>query len=255
MKNPVVLTFLAAVFVVTASFGEPRQAATPEELIQALNDLNGQGVENVIELTAPSYDMSGRKMVESGKTFCHLNASKVTIRGRSSNPRDTVVFGDGATRVFYLNAAHLHDLTISNGYTSVAEGGGVACEKDYSTASVCSNCVMTCNVATGNGGGAAGVTCMDCEICGNQAKHGGGASFATLVRGEVHDNTASVSGGGAISVKAQDVKVHHNIAARGSGLSANGAVTAAGCEIYANTSTGTETSEGGAVKCLSLIHI
>ena len=248
--NKKLVMLCSGILAIGASLGgETRQVATPQELVDALNELNGDSLENVIELTSPSYDMGTVDMMTpSGDLACHLEARKVTVRGRSDNPRDTVVYGNGTARIFALYAAaRLHNLTVSNGYATAKYAGGVWAE--YYSA-VCSNCVITCNVGSGlDCGGVYYATCYDCEICGNSSAHGAGANNATIWGGSIHHNTAAKSGGGGLNVTAHGVKIYANTAGYGGGLSANRAITSEGCEIYDNVATADD--GGGAIRCIT----
>lgn len=224
-----------------------RQAATAKELYEALVELNEKDVRNVIELTGDSYDVSAYHMQTSGDAQKgHLYAQTVTIRGKSTDPRATVIYGNGTDRIIYIRNARLHNLTISNGCASANYGAGVNGQGYTVANAICSNCVITCNDGSAiSGGGAGYVTLLDCEVCNNSGKHGGGTAGCVVRGGSIHDNTASQSGGAGLNSTATGVKAYGNTAAKGGCFSSNSACVIDNCEIYGNTATGSTSSEGG----------
>jgi len=83
-----------------------------------------------------------------------------------NGPDVTVIDGGGAGRCLYLtNNAVLVGFTLTNGV------GGVYCESN----AVLTNCVLTGNSASYDGGGAYGGTLNNCTLTGNSAGWGGGA--------------------------------------------------------------------------------
>lgn len=150
-------------------------------------------------------------------------SSNITVVSINTNPADVFVNGNGAVHCFYLNAGAvtLAGITITNGYTSTANGGGVDVEGGNT---ILSNCVISGNVVTGSdiyyGGGVYGalgttVTIKQCLLAGNRQYRpsisgtGGGAKFygyAVIQDSTVRVNYANgdagginISGGGLIS--------------------------------------------------------
>jgi len=115
-----------------------------------------------------------------------------------NGPDVTVIDGGGAGRCLYLtNNAVLVGFTLTNGV------GGVYCESN----AVLTNCVLTGNSASYDGGGAYGGTLNNCTLIGNSAfyggwdctlicfAYGGGASSCTLNNCTLIGNSASGGGG------------------------------------------------------------
>ena len=65
-------------------------------------------------------------------------------------------------------------------------GGGAWCE----TSGVLSNCVLSGNSASSDGGGSCGGTLNNCMLTGNSASYGGGASYGTLNNCTLTGNSA-----------------------------------------------------------------
>jgi PKD repeat protein len=167
--------------------------------------------------------------------------------------------GDGAIRCVYLtNGASLSEFTLANGATRIgfydpeSSGGGVWCE---SGGALVSNCVLTHNSAslqgggtfrgtlndctlTGNlsraaygatlnnctlvanlGGGADSCTLNGCALTGNSAQNGGGASLSVLNNCTLSGNSATYFGGGADSATLNNCTLTGNSASHGGGVS------------------------------------
>jgi parallel beta-helix repeat protein len=97
---------------------------------------------------------------------------------RSVNgPEFTVILGDQASTIrcaYLTNGARLSGFTLTNGAGGT---GGVFCEL---VTAVLSNCVLTGNSASSEGGGAYIGTLNNSTLTGNSALYGGGAADATL---------------------------------------------------------------------------
>ena len=130
-----------------------------------------------------------------------------------NGPSAAFISGGGMYRCVYLsNRAVLSGFTLMNGVagwiyttqslrgnivtkTNAFNGGGVACPTVWGSSPVwVSNCVLTANMAYGNGGGADGVNLRNCTLTGNTATSGGGACDSTLSHCLVTGNTANATG-------------------------------------------------------------
>lgn len=245
-----------ALAVLPCALFADRTVTTSDELVQALTDLKGTG--ETIILDGSSFDVSAYEMCNNTETLAHLSMSGLTLKGKTDNPRDTVIYGNKTKSIVhmppYVDAQGklvdtvLQNVTVSNGCAkSEAYGGGVAGGR-WGYFPICRNLVVTCNAnPSGTGGGLAFVTCYDCEVCGNSANLGGGAAQVTkFENGSIHDNTAAVYGGGGWDVSMVGGSVWRNSAAGYAGLGANGAYTATDCVIVSNKATNASYGCGGA---------
>ncbi len=175
--------------------------------------------------------------------------------------------GDVYRCVFLANGATLSGFTLQNGAvgwvqttvefghtnstTNAVDGGGVAglmlpIPSLYQ--GVVSNCLLTGNTATGFGGGASGVTLINCTLTGNAAIAGGGAASCnlwncivngnsaetngTLIIGPPYPTVASATGGGICSSTAFNCLIENNNAFDGGGAYETHLVN---CTIVNNT--------------------
>jgi hypothetical protein len=132
----------------------------------------------------------------------------VTVQSLNG-PSAAFISGGGIYRCVYLtNSATLSGFTLMSGAagwvqsslfagrtittTNVANGGAVA--GNLFGVGVVSNCVLTGNTATGDGGGAYEVTLINCALTSNTAKSGGGAGASTLLNCIVTGNSAQTDG-------------------------------------------------------------
>jgi hypothetical protein len=79
--------------------------------------------------------------------------------------------------VYPGNGATLAGLTLTNGYDSSGNGGGVYCR---STNAALSDCVLGGNSASGSGGGSYSGTLSNCTFIRNSAANGGGRNGGIL---------------------------------------------------------------------------
>lgn len=106
----------------------------------------------------------------------------------------TVIDGHGTNQcVWMTNNARLDGFSITNG--SARNGGGLWCA---SSNVFVTNCVITGNLASNQGGGVWGGTLGRCTISGNSAGSGGGAASALVENSTVTDNISTGPGGGGV---------------------------------------------------------
>ena len=179
---------------------------------------------------------------------------------RSVNgPQFTVINGGGTNRCVSLtNGASLSGFTLSNGYSSGGDGGGV-----WSANAFLTNCVFVGNSATlmdtgngGNGGGANGGTLYDCTLTGNSVS----GTYNSMVR-------AYSCGGGAFGCVLYNCTLaanngHYGGGAYGGGLynctlTSNSALFGGGAiesTLYNSTLTGNSAGMGGGVGDMSTLY-
>ncbi len=144
--------------------------------------------------------MTNRVAVTKPLTVRSVNGPGVTVI--AGQQVSATVAGDSAVRCVYLtNGAALTGFTLTNGVADY--GGGVWCA---SASAVVSNCVLSGNSATYNGGGANGGTLYNCTLSGNSVNFadpdcpgtGGGAFGGSLNNCTLTGNSApNGDGGGA----------------------------------------------------------
>jgi len=227
--------------------------------IQAAIDDAGTQNGDVIELQQGTYTGSGNRDVDFG-------GKDITVRSTDPNDADvvgnTVMDCQAQGRGFYFHngetsSAMVAGLKIING--SAERGGGI---KTSGASPTISRCVLygnSANQGTSRHGGAICVFGEDdtprieyCEIASNTATGGGGIAIhgsPEFVECAIHSNSATGNGGGlwvegTTSITVWYCTITGNSAAAGGGLHfGNGASTASGCIITANTAS----SSGGGI--------
>jgi len=135
-----------------------------------------------------------------------------------NGPDVTTVDAQTYDRCFHLggHASLLCGLTIVNGYAA-GNGGGVYCS-DYDP--VLTNCIITGNSATGDGGGMHRGTAKSCTINGNSASNGGGGGLysGNAYACTIQSNSASGYGGGMRHGTARSCTISDNTASAGGGM-------------------------------------
>ena len=223
MKIKVKALFSVLMAVACLSWGQAEPVSNVEDLVTALWDARGTG--GTIVLAKGSYDVSGQAMKTynaskgtEGDSVSHISISRVTLKGETDDPRDTVIYGNGTNTILYCYNGSVANLTISNGCTKTSSdsGGGVNALND---GTVLSNCVITCCKSLGYGGGVMNAKCLDCDICFNTSvQSGGGAYRAHLVGCRIFGNESGKDGGGAHQTKVVGgCRVYGNTAKSGGG--------------------------------------
>ena len=187
-------------------------------------------------------------------------AKSLTVQSLNG-PTAAYISGSGLYRCVDLtNGATLSGFTLTGGAagyietttilghtttkTIAGDGGGVSGSLG---GGVVTNCVLTGNSATSLGGGASGVTLLDCTLSGNYANTGGGAASSILIDCFVTgNNTPSTvvtepalppadAGGGLYGGSAINCVIANNSAAVGGGVW--GAISLVNCTIVNNSAS------------------
>jgi hypothetical protein len=172
-----------------------------------------------------------------------VNGPEVTVIEGRRAPGTPNGYGDGAIRCVYLtSSAIISGFTLTNGATRrdgddprQQVGGGVWCE---SLSALVTNCVLTRNAASRDGGGAIGGKLNNCTLANNTADYGGGAMGGTLDNCFLTANSAE-TGGGACGSALNNCMVTGNQASTGGG--------AYGGTLNNCTVTGNSAGYGGGV--------
>ncbi|MCF7849135.1 MAG: right-handed parallel beta-helix repeat-containing protein [Kiritimatiellales bacterium] len=151
-----------------------------------------------------------------------------------NGPDNTIVDGNKYSRCFSLgrNTCAVSGFTITNGYISMGNGGGVYCSD---MKAIVTNCVIRGNMTTDYGGGIYKGSIYDCTISDNTALRDGGgicksdAHYCTISR-----NSASGHGGGMDYGAAKNCTFSGNSATNDGGGSYYG--TATNCSFSNNSS-------------------
>lgn len=275
MKNPILLCLLvtgpltlsAATLHVWSSSPNPEPPynswAAAAHTIQAAVDTAGTG--DTVLVTNGVYASGGRAVtgtltnrvaVDRAITVRSVNGPEVTtIEGAPAAGGGP---GPGAVRCAYVGAnAVLTGFTLRNGFTresglasSEQNGGGAWCANSglitqciltTNTASgdgggvfggQVQNSILTSNSASGQGGGASGAALQGCTLTGNSAVgQGGGAHNSTLRSCTLNGNSA-LSGGGAQGGRLEDCRLADNRANQGGGAQGS---TLQRCVLTGNT--------------------
>jgi len=153
--------------------------------------------------------LTNRVVINKAVTAQSVNGPGVTIINGYQDAK-TILADDAIRCVYMTNNATLAGFTLSNGATRTAgdgnqeqSGGALWCE---SNSGVVSNCIITANVASYQGGGAYQGTLLNCILSGNMVSssnnsYGGGAYQSYLIGCTISANTNNAgyySYGGAI---------------------------------------------------------
>jgi len=195
--------------------------------------------------------MSNRLVVtRSGITVQSVNGPEQTIIQGYQVPGTTN--GPSAIRCVHLGGdVVLSGFTLTNGATLAAQDGGGVWVYSYSV--VVTNCVITGNSASRNGGGVYGQCKLsNCTLIGNSAVNGGGA-YASPKTAIWLDNSSVIAnsaqlGGGLYEVDAHGSFLTGNCADTGGGASGGRLVN---CTVTRNLARlGGGTSDGTLVNCI-----
>jgi hypothetical protein len=140
----------------------------------------GSNIQQVVSVAAP-----GATILISNGVYRLTNQVVIgdlklrSFKNGAVDRNGTIINGNKVNRCFTLNStsSRLEGLTISNGWVSAANGGGV-----NMNAGTLDNCLIIANVATnnGNGGGVymtgSGSVVTNCDIVANKACHVGGSN-------------------------------------------------------------------------------
>jgi len=218
--------------------------------------------------TAPANTLTNRVVLDKPVTLQSLNGPAVTVI-QGAGP-----IGTNAIRCVYLTSGTvLSGFKLTLGATGTSNnfvnwnsaGGGAWCA---SPNAVVTNCVVSCNVAYGEGGGGYGGTWNNCTFNSNSAAGGGAVSSATLRYCTLTRNLAAYGGGGTSQSRLNNCSLVSNSANDGGGNwaswltnctltgnwakngGASGAGTLVGCVISNNCAeTGGGTYFGTLINC------
>ena len=246
------LAFCLAMFASAAFGGETVTVNDVTSLTNQLDRLNRQNTADrkdhgdVIIMEPGNYDVSGCHMecdaagaLQYLWSTSHLAIAYVTLKGKTDNPRDVVIYGNKTDRILYMFLGKLQNVTISNGYQKVGDigGGGVAARNQ---ASLISNVVVTSCSSKQKGGGVYYTKCHDCTVekCYSSANGGGVYYCDNFRRGRIVNNESASSGGGASNARLDGTYVANNVAAAsGGGIAYNydDKTSSTNCTIVGNT--------------------
>ena len=210
------------------------------------------------------YDTSGAVIPEGALVNRVCISKPITVRSVNGAETTQIVgagpAGPEAVRGVYLGAdAVLDGFTVTNGHTLTTgdwgdwgdwrkdpSGGGIWCEAQ----AVVTNCTITGNTASEDGGGVSRGTLTNCTIIGNTANgDGGGAYGGTLTNCTITGNTSDGSGGGASRGTLTNCTITGNTAHSSGGGAQGGTLT--NCTITGNTARdGGGASRGTLTNCL-----
>lgn len=195
-----------------ASLLGAHEVETVEELVKALEAINGGHEDTVVRIAPGYYDVSGCKMDEKG--CLSIQRAGVVVEGtdstswRETADRNAKVVLDAkyARSVFNLlpdkTGVRFHHLTIQNGTNTsanVADGAGAGIQHGWykGTYAAVSNCVFRNNKALGQGGGGHELNVYDCYFTNNVATEGG-AVLAARAQDSLFEYNSAVDNGGAL---------------------------------------------------------
>jgi hypothetical protein len=187
--------------------------------------------------------LTNRVTIDKPITVQSLMGPEVTVIRGWQVQMPSVTNGDEAVRCVYLaNGATLSGFTLTNGATRGLGGempdrcgGGLYCESFGGRAT---NCILTGNAASYEGGGASAGVLDHCTLRENRAHTGGGASGSLMDNCTLAENSAH-EGGGMYGATLRNCTLTGNSAFYG-GAGSEG--TMANCLL-----TGNSASKGGGV--------
>ncbi len=184
-------------------------------------------VGGIVIVTNGSYGRGSRVWPWDGASSRLAVTNLITVRS-VTGPAQTFIVGTDDVRCVYLAAGtRLSGFTVTNGQSS--EGAGVYAEDG----AIVSNCILTGNSASSDGGGAYGGTLFDCTFSGNYAFDGAGSYESTLNNCTLTGNTAGFYGGGSYGGTVNNCVLAGNSAGYAGGGSFGGTLN--NCALTANS--------------------
>ena len=207
----------------------------------AINEtINGDTV-----LVNPGVYESGGYTAPDGSLTAVNVTNAITIQS-ADGLATTSINGSNTMRCVYLaSGASLFGFTLTGG--TAQNGGGVYCASTAGT--VISNCVLSANFASNQGGGAYQGTFFNCTVSGNQSQSdGGGLANVLIFRSLIISNeTVGINGeygGGAYNSSIFSSAIADNVALTDGGGAYGG--TLVNCTVTANTAY---EAGGGTASC------
>ena len=239
-------------------------AATNGDLIMVNDGIYQEGYQ-----TAIVYYSSGVEPTSVVETNRLVIGKKITVQSLNG-PTATCISGSGMYRCVYMtNGSALIGFKLTNGsagwvrtyiargheisVTNIANGGGVYGIVPYGgVGGMLTNCLLTGNLAYGDGGGACNVALVNCTLANNTAKSGGGAKNSILINSIIVGNSAQSFedsnslpaypptptgvGGGLYAGSANNCLITNNSAYQGGGT--YGILNLKNCTIINNSASG-----------------
>lgn len=195
-----------------ASLLGAHEVATVEELVAALESVNGGDADTTVRIAPGYYDVSGCAMDAKG---CLSVRKDVVIEGtdstswRETEDRNAKVVLDAkyARSVFNVDPAltgvRFHHLTIQNGTNTNAkleDGAGAGIQHGWYKGryAVVSNCVFRNNRAQGQGGGGHTLNVYNCYFTNNVAAEGGAVLSTQATWDSLFEYNSATGNGGAL---------------------------------------------------------
>lgn len=210
------------------------------------------GINDVVLVTNGIYQHGGASASGSNRVYAvvavkiqSVNGPEVTVIKGYQVPGTTN--GSSAMRCVYLGEfSTLSGFTLTGGATQTGgNGGGV-----YAVANcIVSNCVITGNASSGNGGGCFGTGSLlvNCVIGGNWSGASGGGANNCLLNYCIVTNNFALNGGGMASGVANNCLFTANGSTNSSGGTSGGATYLAklnNCTLVGNFSHGLGAADG-----------
>ncbi len=202
------------------------------------------GIYDVGETVTPGYSSLNRVVITKDITVRSVNGPETTII-IGKGPQ-----GNNAVRGVYMSAGVLEGFTVSNGHTLTSgdwnydqSGGGI---NMHGGNGIVTNCIISENSSSGNGGGTFYGTVNNCMIKGNSAGSGGGVHTATANNCTISGNSADWMGGGTYGCTANNCTISGNSA----GIDGGGDYysTLNNCIIWDNSAPSGENFSGSTIR-------
>ena len=222
------------------------------ELINTIDTANGNGVPDIIELTAVcTYTLTTVDNNTDGLNGLPSITSEIAIRGNGATIERSSEGGTPQFRIFHVastGALTLTNVTLTNGHAGESLGGGGI----YSQGALyISDSAISDNAATYGGGGVrkdgGTLNISRSTLCSNAATYGGGiynkggTAAVDISDSTICSNTATAFGGGILNnltLNIANSTFSANIADQGGGVLNNGgALDISNSTFYGNTAT------------------